>query len=297
MQNRVTEMLGCKYPVIQGAMGIISNPEMVAAVSEAGGYGLLATAFADNVEIVRNQVAATKKLTDKPFGANLFMMNPLSEEFARLLADEGIKAVTLSGGSPKSLLPVLHDLGINSMVVVPTTKVALSAASHGADAIVAEGSESGGIQGFQGASTVVLTPAVADAVDVPVIAAGGIGDSRGYRAALALGAEGVQVGTRFIATQECIAHAVYKDTIVQAPETGTELLDVGRMRVRALNTPLVQKITAGEDVGNAVFGEAMEESWLRGDTDAGVLPAGQVAGLVSGVATVKDIIAEMVGVR
>jgi len=294
MQNRVTEMLGCKYPVIQGAMGIISNPEMVAAVSEAGGYGLLATAFADNVEIVQSQVRATKKLTDKPFGVNLFMMNPLSDEFARLLADEGVKAVTLSGGSPKTLLPLLHDLGISALVVVPTTKVALSAVANGADAIVAEGSESGGIQGFQGASTMVLTPAIVDAVEIPVIAAGGIGDSRGYRAALALGAEGVQVGTRFIAAQECIAHAVYKDVIVQSAETGTELLDVGRMRVRALNTPLVQKITAGEDVGNAVFGEAMEESWLRGDLDAGVLPAGQISGLVSGVLTVKDIVEEMV---
>ncbi len=297
MQNRVTEMLGCKYPVIQGAMGIISNPEMVAAVSEAGGFGLLATAFADNIDIVQKQVTTTKELTGKPFGANLFMMNPLSEELARLLADEGIKAVTLSGGSPKALLPVLHDLGISALVVVPTAKVALSAAVGGADAIVAEGSESGGIQGLQGASTMVLTPAVVDAVDIPVIAAGGIGDSRGYRAALALGAEGVQVGTRFIATRECIAHTVYKDIIVQSAETGTELLDVGRMRVRALNTPLVQKITAGEDVGNAVFGEAMEESWLRGDVDAGVLPAGQISGLVSGVATVKDIVEEMVGVR
>ena len=297
MQNRVTEMLGCKYPVVQGAMGIISNPEMVAAVSEAGGYGLLATAFADNIEIVQKQVTATKKLTDKPFGSNLFMMNPLSEEFARLLADEGIRAVTLSGGSPKSLLPLLRELGISALVVVPTTKVAISAVALGADAIVAEGSESGGIQGLQGASTMVLTPAVVDAVDIPVIAAGGIGDSRGYRAARALGAEAVQVGTRFIATRECIAHTVYKDTIVQSTETGTELLDVGRMRVRALNTPLVQKITAGEDVGDAVFGEAMEKSWLQGDIDTGVLPAGQISGLVSGVATVKDIVEEMVGVR
>ena len=294
MSNRITEMLGCKYPVIQGAMGIISNPEMVGAVSAAGGFGLLATAFADNAEIVRNQITETKKLTDKPFGANLFIMNPLAQQFAEVLAEEGIKAVTVSGGSPKTLLPVLHELGIRAMVVVPSTKVALSAAAHGADAIVAEGSESGGIQGYQGASTMVLTPAVVDAVDVPVIAAGGIGDSRGYRASLALGADGVQVGTRFIATRECIAHTTYKDIIVQSAETGTELLDVGRMRVRALNTPLVQKITAGEDVGDAVFGEAMEESWLRGDTAAGVLPAGQISGLIPGVVSVKDVIEEMV---
>ena len=294
MSNRITEMLGCKYPVIQGAMGIISNPEMVGAVSAAGGFGLLATAFADNAEIVRNQITETKKLTDKPFGANLFIMNPLAQQFAEVLAEEGIKAVTVSGGSPKTLLPVLHELGIRAMVVVPSTKVAVSAAAHGADAIVAEGSESGGIKGYQGASTMVLTPAVVDAVDVQVIAAGGIGDSRGYRASLALGADGVQVGTRFIATRECIAHTTYKDIIVQSAETGTELLDVGRMRVRALNTPLVQKITAGEDVGDAVFGEAMEESWLRGDAAAGVLPAGQISGLIPGVVSVKDVIEEMV---
>jgi enoyl-[acyl-carrier protein] reductase II len=294
MSNRVTEMLGCHYPIIQGAMGIISNPEMVAAVSNAGGLGLLATAFADNVDIVRAQVQATKKLTDKPFGANLFMMNPLSDQFARLLAEAGIRAVTLSGGSPKVLIPLLHELGMKALVVVPTAKVAASAESCGADAIVAEGSESGGIQGYQGASTIVLTPAVVDAVQVPVIAAGGIGDSRGYKAALALGAEGVQVGTRFIASTECIAHATYKDIIVQSPETGTDRLDRGRLRVRALHTPLVEKLLQSEQMEDYVFGgKAMEASWLRGDADAGVLPAGQISGLIHNVLSVKEIIEEM----
>jgi len=295
MSNRVTEMLGCQYPIIQGAMGIISNPEMVAAVSNAGGLGLLATAFADNVDIIREQVQTTKKLTDKPFGANLFMMNPLSDQFARLLAEEDVRAVTLSGGSPKVLIPLLHELGMKALVVVPTVKVAVSAESHGADAIVAEGSESGGIQGYQGASTIVLTPAVVDAAKVPVIAAGGIGDSRGYKAALALGAEGVQVGTRFIASTECIAHATYKDIIVQSPETGTELLDRGRLRIRALHTPLVEKLIQSEQMEDYVFGgKAMEASWLKGDADAGVLPAGQISGLIHNVLSVKEIIEEMV---
>jgi enoyl-[acyl-carrier protein] reductase II len=294
MSNRVTEMLGCQYPIIQGAMGIISNPEMVAAVSNAGGVGLLATAFADNVDIVREQVQATKKLTDQPFGANLFMMNPLSDQFARLLAEEGVRAVTLSGGSPKVLIPLLHELGMKALVVVPTAKVAAGAESLGADAIVAEGSESGGIQGYQGASTMVLTPAVVDAVKVPVIAAGGIGDSRGYKAALALGAQGVQVGTRFIASSECIAHATYKDIIVQSPETGTELLDRGRLRIRALHTPLVEKLIQSEQMEDYVFGgKAMEASWLKGDADAGVLPAGQISGLINSVLSVKEIIEEM----
>jgi enoyl-[acyl-carrier protein] reductase II len=295
MKNRVTELLGCQYPIIQGAMGIISNPEMVAAVTDAGGYGLLATAFADNVDIVRQQVKVTKKLTDKPFGANLFMMNPLTDQFAHVLAEEEVKAVTLSGGSPKALIPMLHDLGIKAIIVVPTAKVAVSAESHGADAIVAEGSESGGIQGYQGASTMVLTPAVVDAVKVPVIAAGGIGDARGYKAALDLGAEGAQVGTRFIASKECIAHANYKDIIVQSAETGTELLDLGRIRIRALHTPLVEKLYRGEKIEGDFFGgNAMEASWLKGDAAAGVLPAGQISGLIHNILSVKEIIEEMV---
>jgi enoyl-[acyl-carrier protein] reductase II len=141
----------------------------------------------------------------------------------------------------------------------------------------------------------VLTPAVVNAVKVPVIAAGGIGDSRGYKAALALGAEGVQVGTRFIATTECIAHATYKDIIVQAPETGTDLLDRGRLRVRALHTPLVEKIINGQLTEDYVFGaKAMEASWLMGDADAGVLPAGEISGLIHKVLSVKEIIEEMV---
>jgi enoyl-[acyl-carrier protein] reductase II len=290
MKNRVSQMLGCKYPVVQGAMGVICNPELVAAVSEAGGYGLLATAFAEKEEVLREQIKATKILTGKPFGANLFIMNPLAEKFAHVLAEEGVKVVTVSGGSPRSLIPLLHRLGLKAIVVVPTVKVALSAEAHGADVIVVEGSESGGVQGYQGASTMVLTPAVVDAVNVPVLAAGGIGDSRGYKAALALGAEGVQVGTRFIASKECIAHNAYKEIILQAAESGTGLVDLGRFRIRALLTPLVEKLIASEQVENVAFGgKAMEDSWLKGDTAAGILPAGQIS-----VLTVKEIIEEMV---
>jgi len=295
MKNRVTEMLGCKYPIIQGAMGVICNPELVAAVSEAGGFGLLATAFVEEKEVLREQIKATKNLTRKSFGVNLFIMNPLAEKFAHVLTEEGVEAVTVSGGSPKALIPLLHRLGIKAMVVVPTVKAALSAETHGADAIVVEGSESGGVQGYQGASTMALTPAVADAVNVPVIAAGGIGDSRGYKAAMALGAEGVQVGTRFIASKECIAHTNYKDIIVQAPESGTGLVDLSRFRIRALLTPLVEKLIEAEQVENDIFGsKAMEDSWLKGDTTAGILPAGQISGLVHKVLTAKEIIEEMV---
>ena len=293
--SRVTELLGSRYPIIQGAMGVISNPELVSAVSNAGGYGLLATAFANDPEFVRNQVKATKALTDQPFGANLHAMNPLALQFAEILSEEGVKAVTLSGGSPKTMIPYLHERGMKAVVVVPTVDVALKSEELGADAIVAEGTESGGMQGFRGSSTLVLVPSVVDAVQVPVIAAGGIGDSRGYRAVLALGAEGAQVGTRFIATKECIAHSNYKDTIVDSAETGTGLVDLGRFRVRALRTAFVDGLIEGGRAGlENLSPQSLEDSWIKGKLESGVLPAGEVAGLVKDIPSVSEIIQEMV---
>ncbi len=296
--SRVTELLGCEHPILQGAMGVISNPEMVAAVSEAGGFGLLATAFAPDLETVHQQIRATRELTNRPFGANLQVMNPNTAEIAELLAEESVHAVTLSGGSPRALVPLLQAKGIKTLAVVPTVDVARKAVQLGVDAIVAEGSESGGIQGHRGASTMVLVPAVVDAVDVPVIAAGGIGDSRAYRAALALGAEGVQVGTRFIASIECVAHENYKQTILELSETGTGLLNMGRFQVRALRTPLVEEVlTTGEIAGGAFGGGGFEASWIEGDLSAGALPAGEVIGLIDEVSSVKEIIEEMIGGR
>ncbi len=296
--SRVTELLGCEHPIIQGAMGVISNPEMVAAVSEAGGFGLLATAFAPDLETVRSQIRATRKLTDRPFGANLQVMNPNTAKIAGILVEESVSAVTLSGGSPRALVPLLQENGIKTLAVVPTVDVARKAAALGVDAIVAEGSESGGIQGHRGASTMVLVPAAVDAVDIPVIAAGGIGDSRAYQAALALGAEGVQVGTRFIASIECVAHENYKRTILELTETGTGLLNMGRFQVRALRTPLVEQVLAtGEIAAEAFGGGGFEASWIEGDLSAGALPAGEVIGLIDEVSSVKEIIEEMVGGR
>ncbi len=294
--SRVTELLGSRHPIIQGAMGVICNPELVSTVSNAGGFGLIATAFATDPEAVRSQIRTTRELTRNPFGVNLQVMNPLTAEFVRVLADEGIRIVTVSGGSPKALIPVLHDCGIKVIVLVSSAEVASKAEAIGADALVAEGSESGGIQGIKGVSSMVLVPAVVDAVGIPVIAAGGIADSRGYRAALALGAEGVQVGTRFIASTECIAHENYKNLIISSSETGTGLINMGRIQVRALITPLVERILAGEPVDPGRFGdEAMVKSWINGDTEASSLPAGEIAGLIHSIASVQEIIDEMVG--
>jgi enoyl-[acyl-carrier protein] reductase II len=293
--NTVSKLLRCQYPIIQGAMGVICNPELVSAVSEAGGFGLLATAFIQDSKILCGQIQATKKLTDKPFGVNLFAMNPLLSEFVEILAEEKVGAVTFSGGSPKQIIPMLHDLGIKSLIVVPTVDLARKAEAIGADAIIAEGSESGGMQGYNGASTMILVPAVCDAVKIPVLAAGGIGDSRGYRAAIALGAQGVQIGTRFIATKECIAHTNYKKTIAHTEETGTRLVQMDKIRIRALHTPLVEEILNSSKNTSEVFNsQAVEESWIKGDIDAGVLPAGEISGLISGIQSVKEIINEMV---
>ena len=294
--SKISELLGSQYPVIQGAMGVICNPELVAAVSEAGGFGLLATGFAESPEAVRDQVRKTKELTDKPFGANLFIMNPLSAKFAEVLAEEGIGTVTVSGGSPKELIPFLREHGIKVIVVVPTVDVARGAEAAGADAIVAEGAESGGVQGFGGVSTIVLVPAVVDAVSIPVIAAGGIGDSRGYRAAMALGAQGVQVGTRFIATKECIASGIYKKTIVESGDVGTGLVNMGRFQIRALRTPLAERMIKGEKGPDNVFTPAaLKESWIKGNLEAGVLAAGQISVSVHDILSVREVIEEMVG--
>jgi enoyl-[acyl-carrier protein] reductase II len=277
-------------------MGVICNPEFVAAVSEAGGYGLLATAFQKDPGKLREQVKAVKKLTDKPFGANLMAINPKSIEFAEVLADEGIKAVTTSAGSPKTLVSVLKDKGIKVIHVIANVVNAVKAEAAGVDAIIAEGSESGGVQGFNGASTLVLTPLVVDAVKIPVVAAGGIGDSRGYRAAFVLGAKGVQVGTRFIASQECIAHGNYKNSLVQSNETDTRLVNMEWAQVRAVNTPLVEKMTESlEKADFAAMEGSMEDAWVKGDLDANIIPAGQIAGMVKQVRTVREIIEEMVG--
>ncbi len=293
----ISELLGCKYPIIQGAMGVICNPEFVAAVSEAGGYGLLATSFENDPGKLKAMVDAVKALTDKPFGANLMAVNPKAFEFADILVEAGVKAVTTSGGSPKVLLPYLKERDIKILHVVSNVSNAIKAAAAGVDAVIAEGSESGGMQGFNGASTMVLTPLVADAVDVPVVAAGGIGDSRGYKAALILGAVGVQIGTAFIAAEECIAHANYKNALVSASEIDTRLMNVEWAQFRVVATPLTEEMMDKGGPSKADFsaqGASMEAAWVQGDLEASIIAAGQITGMIKAVRPVREIIEEMV---
>lgn len=293
----IAELLGCQHPIIQGAMGVICNPEMVAAVSEAGGYGILGSAFQEDAEELRRQIQQVQSLTDKPFGANLTVLNPRCAEMARIMIDTGIRAVTTSAGNPGPLIELLKPHGVKVLHVCPTVDKAQKAQAAGVDAVIAEGAESGGIQGHDAVSTMVLVPAVVDAVSVPVLAAGGIGDSRGFRAALALGAKGVQVGTRFIASSECIAHDNYKSLLCQAAETCTILIKRSdRILVRVLPTALAMRLRQDPSGvrAAAVLKENIGRAWIQGDLDAYALAAGQVAGIIHQVRTVREIIEEMI---
>jgi enoyl-[acyl-carrier protein] reductase II len=222
-------------------------------------------------------------------------MNPMSMTFAEILIEQGIRAVTTSAGSPKELLSILKPAGVKVLHVVPNVETALKAEDAGVDALIAEGSESGGIQGYTGASTMVLIPLVVDAVKIPVVAAGGIGDARGYRAAFALGAKGVQVGTRFIASEECIAHANYKHALCQGKETDTLLIERGKVRVRVIRTPFAEELRRGEPAASFRSSpDSLKEAWIGGDLAANTLPAGQITGMVKDVRSVREIIQEMV---
>ena len=285
--NPVSEMLGSQYPIIQGAMAGISNPEMVAAVSDAGGYGLLASGGLSEEEL-KAQMEAVRTMTDKPFGVNLMAMNPNSPKLVDLVAEFGIKAVTTSAGSPEKLIPLLHDKGIKVIQVVPTAALAVKVEGMGVDAIVAEGTESGGMQGANGVATMVLVPAVVDAVKIPVLAAGGIVDSRGYRAAFALGAQGVQVGTAFMISKECVVREDIKNLMIEAAETDTTLLGSGRAFSRTLLTPDMKEALAEAGSQGGTPGRAvLREAGFR------TTSAGQCVGLLREVRSVREIIEEM----
>ena len=294
--SKLLEMLGCRYPIIQGPIGMFNSPRMVAAVSEAGGYGLLAIGFINDGDTVRRLIDDVRKLTDKPFGANVVLLNPSSGEFLKILADAGVKTVTTSVGSPRDIYPVIHDLGMKGIHVVLAAAHAISAVKAGADGLVVVGSEAGGLRttGSE-SSTMVLVPLVADAVDVPIVAAGGIADSRGDRAAMALGAQGVQVGTRFLASEESPAGAAWKKAIVECTDGGTGLipLEDTRMAQRLIITPWIKEKLADQSVKNLTpLLERNPEA--TGDYERAAFGSGQVGALIKDIKPIAEIIAEMV---
>jgi enoyl-[acyl-carrier protein] reductase II len=236
-------LLESRYPVIQGPIGELNSPRMVAAVCEAGGFGMLALGFVGDVEEVKRLVVGVQELTDKPFGANLMIiMNPNNEKILEVLAEAGVKTVTTSAGNPKQIYPKIHELGMKGIHVVLTFSNAVKAAEARVDGLVVSGCESGGLRSPNPeSSNMVLIPLVADHVSVPIAAAGGVADRRGYRAALALGAQGVQIGTRFLSAAESPACEAWKEAILSCADGGTTLLPQGPMCMRTLINPKLRE--------------------------------------------------------
>ena len=294
----LNEILGTKYPIIQGGMANIATGEFAAACSNAGALGLIG-AGGMNPETLRENIRQCRHLTDKPFGVNIMLMHPQADEFAQIVIDEGVKIVTTGAGNPGKYMAAWKAAGITVIPVVAAAVLARHLAPLGIDAVIAEGTESGGHVGEM--TTMALVPQVVDAVDLPVIAAGGIADGRGLAAALALGACGVQVGTCLLTSTECPIHENYKDALLKARDSDTIVTGrLGGTPVRVLKNRMSREYVRQEKAG--VDKAALEQFTLGslrkavfdGDTVNGSLMAGQAAGLLHEVRPVAQILDEMV---
>lgn len=292
--NRLCELLGIEYPIIQGGMAWVATAELAAAVSNGGGLGLIAAGGAP-ADIVREQIRKCRTLTDKPFGVNVMLMSPFAEDIMNMILEEKPAVVATGAGNPGKYIEPLKAAGIKVLPVVPSAALASRMEKYGADAVIAEGTEAGGHIGEL--TTMVLVPQVADAVSIPVVAAGGIADKRGAAAAFALGADGIQVGTRFICSDECIAHDNYKQAVLKARER--DAVVTGRSTgapVRALKNKLTKEYDRLEKEG-ASFEEieklgvgGLRRAFEDGDTDMGSLMAGQSAAMVNKIEPCADIV-------
>ena len=298
MKTEVTKLLGIEYPIIQGGMAWVAEYHLAAAVSEAGGLGLIGAASAP-ADWVRDQIREAKKLTDKPFGVNIMLMSPYADEVAKVVAEEGVKVVTTGAGNPEKYMAMWKEAGVKVIPVVASVALAKRMERCGADALVAEGSEAGGHIGEN--TTMVLVPQVVDAVSIPVIAAGGIADGRGMAAAFMLGAEGIQMGTRFVASKESIVHENYKNQIIKAKDIDSVVTGMSTGHpVRSLRNQMTREYLKLEKE-NADFMElekltlgSLRKAVQDGDTVNGTLMAGQIAGLIRREQTCREIIEETV---
>ena len=297
MQTEITELLGIQYPIIQGGMAWVAEHHLAAAVSEAGGLGLIGAANAP-AEWVREQIRAAKNLTEQPCGVNIMLMSPYADEVSQVVAEEGVKVVTTGAGSPEKYMEQWKQSGIRVIPVVASVALAKRMERCGADAVVAEGCESGGHVGES--TTMALVPQVVDAVQIPVIAAGGIADGRGIAAAFMLGAKAVQMGTRFIATQEAQVHESYKNQVLRAKDIDTRV--TGRSTghpVRALRNEMTKRYLELEQEG-ASFEEleqltlgGLRRAVVEGDVRMGSMMAGQCAGLVREILPCSELVPQL----
>ena len=290
-------MLGIEYPIIQGGMAWVAEHNLAAAVSEAGGLGLIGGASAPG-EVVREEIRKAKELTKKPFGVNVMLMSPHADDVAKVVVEEGVKVVTTGAGNPAKYMKMWKEAGIIVIPVVASVALAKLMERGGADAVVAEGMESGGHIGE--ATTMTLVPQVVDAVSIPVIAAGGIADGRGIAAAFMLGAEAVQIGTRFVVSKESIVHENYKQRIIKAKDIDSAV--TGRSHghpVRCLRNQMTREYNRLEAEGKS-FEEleyltlgSLRKAVMEGDVTNGTVMAGQIAGMITKEQTCKEMIEEM----
>jgi len=298
IKSRICEMLGIEYPVFQGGMAWVADASLAAAVSNAGGLGLISSINA-GTEAVRNEIRKCRELTDKPFGVNIMLQAPNAPEIAQMVIDEGVKILTTGAGSPAQYMAAWKEAGIKVIPVVASVALALKMQSAGADAVVAEGAESGGHVGEL--HTMALIPQVVDAVEIPVIAAGGICDGRGAAAAFMLGADAIQVGTRFLSAEECNVHEIYKEKILKATDISTIVTgkSLGHP-VRSLKTPF-SKSFARMEADPAVtpdeilaFGSgALRKAVQEGDRNGSYM-AGECAGMVKKIEPAKAIVEDLI---
>ena len=294
--NVITELLNIKYPIIQGGMAWIADASLAVGVSEAGGLGIISGV--GPTEVVRAQIRKAKELTDKPFGVNVMLMQDNADEIAHLVCDEKVPVVTTGAGSPGKYIEMWKSHGIKVIPVVPSVAIAKRMEKFGADAVIAEGMESGGHIGQT--TTMSLVPQVVDAVNIPVIAAGGIGDGRGIAASFMLGAVGVQMGTRFLVSNECNVHKNYKEKVLKAKDIETEVTGTSTSHpVRVLRNKLtreyikIEKSNSNSEKLESLTRGALRKAVIEGDTENGSVMAGQIVGLVKKEQSCKEIIEEL----
>lgn len=298
MKTRITELLGCEYPIIQGGMAWVAEHTLAAAVSNAGGIGLIAGGSAP-IDYLRDQIRKCKEKTDKPFGVNIMLMSPNAADLAQLCIDEKVAVVTTGAGNPGAYIPAWKEAGIKVIPVIPSVALAKRMERAGADAVVAEGTESGGHIGEN--TTMCLVPQVVDALEIPVIAAGGIADGRGIAASFMLGAEGVQIGTRFLASEECQIHSTFKELVVKAKDTDSVV--TGRYTghpCRNIKTKFSKKLANGEKDGSLTPDEfeeltlgSLRKAVQDGNLDEGSFLCGAIAGMITDVKPCDAIIKEL----
>ncbi|MCI8667933.1 MAG: enoyl-[acyl-carrier-protein] reductase FabK [Lachnospiraceae bacterium] len=298
LNTRITQLLGIRYPIIQGGMAWVAEANLAGAVSKAGGLGVIGGANAPG-EVIREQIRKAREITSNPIGVNVMLMSPHVEDVAKVVIEEKVEVVTTGAGNPEKFMKAWKEAGIKIIPVVASVALAKRMERSGADAVIAEGTESGGHIGE--ATTMTLVPQVVDAVSIPVIAAGGIGDGRGIAAAFMLGAEAVQMGTRFLVAEECICHANYKERVIKAKDIDSAV--TGRSHghpVRQLRNQMTREYIEKENSG-ASFEEleyltlgSLRNAVMDGDVKMGTVMAGQIAGMVSKEQTCEEIIQELV---